>query len=88
MSKVIVNNLIVRAAQSTTSEEIALYNAGQIINSGEELIENEEGIWLRYTGQSGTKSYVIAFDKDNTQYVDVAPIIPGQTYKISLRSST
>ena len=72
MSKVLINNLIVRAAPSTTSEEIALYNAGQIINSGEELIENEEGIWLRYTGQSGNKRYVMAYNKDNTQYVDVA----------------
>ena len=53
MSNVLVNNLIVRSAPSTTSEEIAKCNTGQIINSGEELIQNEEGIWLRYTGQSG-----------------------------------
>ena len=77
MSKVLVNNLIVRAAQSIASEEIAQYNAGDIINSGEELIENEERIWLRYAGQSGNKRYVMVYDKDNTPYVDVAPIIPG-----------
>ena len=81
MSKVLINNLIVRAAPSTTSEEIALYNAGQIINSGEELIENEEGIWLRYTGQSGNKRYVMVYDKDNTQYVDVAPHFPNNFNK-------
>ena len=77
MSNVLVNNLIVRSAPSTTSEEIAKCNTGQIINSGEELIQNEEGIWLRYTGQSGNKRYVMAYNKDNTPYVDVAPHIPG-----------
>ena len=77
MSKVLVNNLIVRAAPSTTSEEIAQYNAGEIINSGDLLIENEEGIWLRYTGQSGNKRYVMAYNKDNTPYVDVASHIPN-----------
>ena len=77
MSKVLVNKLIVRAAPSTTSEEIAQYNAGDIIHSGDSLIENEEGIWLRYTGQSGNKRYVMVYDKDNAQYVDVAPNIPN-----------
>ena len=77
MSKVLVNKLIVRAAPSTTSEEIAQYNAGDIIHSGDSLIENEEGIWLRYTGQSGNKRYVMAYNKDNAQYVDVAPNIPN-----------
>ena len=72
MSKVLVNKLIVRAAPSNTSEEIAQYNAGDIIHSGDSLIENEEGIWLRYTGQSGNKRYVMVYDKDNAQYVDVA----------------
>ena len=77
MSKVLVNNLIVRAAPSTTSEEIAQYNAGDIIHSGDLLIENEERIWLRYTGQSGNKRYVMAYDKDKNKYVDVPPDIIG-----------
>ena len=81
MSNVLVNNLIVRSAPSTTSEEIAKCNTGQIINSGEELIQNEEGIWLRYTGQSGNKRYVMAYNKDNTPYVDVAPHFPNNFNK-------
>ena len=77
MSRVLVNNLHVRAGPSFNTEKIATYNAGDIINSGDLLIENEGCIWLRYTGASGNKRYVCAYDKDGTQYVQPGVAIPG-----------
>ena len=77
MSRVLVNNLNVRAGPSLTAEKIAVYNAGEIIHSGEEIIHNEEGYWLKYTGSSGNKRFVIMEDKDGSKYVEVPPHIPG-----------
>ena len=77
MSKVLVDHLNVRTEPSLSAEKVAQYNAGEIINSGDVLIQTEEGIWLRFTGGAGNKRYVMAYNKDNTQYVDVAPHIPN-----------
>ena len=41
MSKVLLNKLIVRAAPSTTAEEIAQYNVDDIIHSDHLSIEKE-----------------------------------------------
>ena len=80
MSRVLVNNLNVRAGPSLTAEKIAVYNAGDVIHSGEEIIHNEEGYWLRYTGSSGNKRFVMVEDKDGSKYVEVPPIIPGSRH--------
>ena len=82
MSRVLVDNLDVRAGPSFNTEKIATYNAGNIINSGDLLIENEGCIWLRYTGASGNKRYVCAIDRDGTQYVQPASHIPGLKFPI------
>jgi len=77
MSKVLVSNLNVRAEPSINSEVLDHYDKNQMINSGESLIENEGRIWLKYTGGSGKKRYVCAYDKDGTKFVDVPSNIPG-----------
>ena len=77
MSRVLVNHLNVRTGPSTSSEKVAYYDAGQIINSGEELIQSDGRIWLRYTGGSGNKRFVCAINNDGAQYVDVPGHIPG-----------
>ena len=71
MSRVLVNGLNVRTAPSTSAQKVAHYDQGQIINSGDSLIENEGRTWLRYTGGSGNKRFVCAIDRDGTKYVDV-----------------
>ena len=77
MSRVLVNHLNVRTGPSTSSEKVAYYDAGQIINSGDLLIASDGRIWLRYTGGSGNKRFVCAVNNDGTQYVDVPGHIPG-----------
>ena len=76
MSIILVNHLNVRIGPSFNCQKVAYYNACQTINSGEELVENEGIIWLRFTDKSGNKRYVAVYDKGNT-YVDVRPSIPG-----------
>ena len=76
MSKVLVNSLNVRVGPSTSTEKVAHYDAGQIINSGDLIIQNEGKYWLRYTGGSGNKRYVCMWDNGNF-YVDVPPHVPG-----------
>ena len=48
MSRVLVNNLCIRKGPSTNAEKIPnkYYNAGEIINSGETLIKNDDRTWL------------------------------------------
>ena len=77
MSRVLVNGLNVRAGPSTSAAKVAHYDAGQMINSGDQLIENENRIWLRYTGGSGNKRFVCAINNDGSKYVEVAGHIPG-----------
>ena len=72
MSKVLVNGLNVRAGPSTSSAKVAHYDAGDIINSGDLLMENEGRIWLRYTGASGNHRYVCARNNDGALYVQPA----------------
>ena len=76
MSKVLVNNLNVRAGPSFNSEKLGTYNAGDIIKSGDLVFENEGCLWLRYTSGSGNKRYVCVCDKDGTKYVDIPDNIP------------
>ena len=72
MSRVLVNGLNVRAGPSTSSAKVAHYDAGDIINSGDLLMENEGRIWLRYTGGSGNHRYVCARNNDGALYVQPA----------------
>ena len=76
MSRVLVNSLNVRAGPSTSTQKVAHYDAGQVINSGDLIIQNEGKYWLRYTGGSGNKRYVCMWDNGNF-YVDVPSHVPG-----------
>jgi len=76
MSRVLVNHLNVRAGPSTNSQKVAYYDAGQTINSADLLIENEGRIWLRYTGGSGNKRYICAYEGGSV-FIDVPGNIPG-----------
>ena len=77
MSRVLVNHLNVRTAPSTSAQKVAYYDEGQVINSGDQLIQNEGRTWLRYTGGSGNKRYVCVIDTNGSKYVDVPPHIGG-----------
>ena len=76
MSRVLVNGLSVRAGPSTGSQQVAQYNANQMINSGDAIILNEGRKWLRYTGSSGNQRYVCAINNDGSRYVDYPPNLP------------
>lgn len=78
MAKVLVNNLNVRAGPSFNSENITSFNAGDIIKSGDLVIENEGCIWLGYTDESGNQRYVCAYDKDGNKYVDIPDYSPKE----------
>ena len=80
MSVVLVNHLNVRTGPSTSAQKVAHYDSGQTINSGDLLLEGDGRIWLRYTGGSGNKRYVCAYDKDRSKYVQAAAHIPGQRW--------
>ena len=71
MSIVLVDSLNVRETPSTSLEPLAQYKAFQTIKSGDELIENEGRLWLKYTGKSGYERYVCVEDIDGSIYVDV-----------------
>ena len=77
MSRVLIDGLNVRTGPSTSATKVAHYDAQQMINSGDLLIENENRIWLRYTGGSGNKRFVCAINNDGSKYVEVAGHIPG-----------
>ena len=76
MSRVFANCLNVRDGSSTNIEKVGHYDAVDIINSGNELIENEGRIWLKYLGGSGNYRYVCAINNDNSKYVEVPGHIP------------
>ena len=80
MSRVLVNHLNVRTAPSTSAQKVAYYDEGQVINSGDQLIQNEGRTWLRYTGGSGNKRYVCVIDTNGSKYVEVPPHIGGCTH--------
>ena len=77
MSRVLVNHLRVRDGPSTNSPEVASYDSGQIINSGNLIIFNEGRYWLRYTSASGNQRYICAYDTNGAQFIDVPQNIPG-----------
>ena len=79
MSKVLVNGLNVRTGPSISAGKVAHYDAGQMINSGDLLIENEGRLWLRYTGGSGNKRYVCAINNDGSKYVDFPGHLPRKS---------
>lgn len=79
MSRVLINHLNVRTEPSTSAQKVAYYDSGQVINSGDQLIQNEGRTWLRYTGGSGNKRYVCVIDTDGSKYVEVPPHIGGNT---------
>ena len=77
MSRVLATHLNVRAGPSTNTAIVAYYDPGQIINSGEEIIFNEGRYWLKYTGGSGNKRFVCAYDLNGSKFVEVPPNVPG-----------
>ena len=77
MAKVLVDNLNVRTAPSTGAQSVAKYQKGDIINSADALVEGDGRIWLRYTGGSGNKRFVCAYNNDGSVYIDVPGNIPG-----------
>jgi len=88
MSRVLVNNLNVRDGPSTSAEKVAHFDAGLMINSGELLIQNEDKIWLRFTGEEGNKRFICVTNIDQDKYVDVEENIPGPRKVIKLPVST
>ena len=76
MSRVLVNGLNVRAGPSTSSAKVAHYDSGNIINSGNLIVQNEGRYWLRYTGGSGNQRYVCMWE-NGTYFVNVPPNVPG-----------
>ncbi len=77
MSRVLVNSLKIRTEPSINSQVLDKYNSGEVIKSGDQLIFNEGRYWLRYTGGSGNKRYVCAWDSDGSKFVEVPGNIPG-----------
>ena len=77
MSNVLVNGLQVREGPSINSNVVAKYDEGDIINSGDLLIENEGRIWLRYNGRSGNKRYICAVNIDDSHFINVDANVPG-----------
>ena len=77
MSRVLVNNLRVRTEPSINAQSVAIFNSGNMIKSGDLLLENEGRIWLRYTDDSGNKRYVCVWDANNSEYIEVPLNIPG-----------
>jgi len=88
MSRVLVNGLNVRAGPSTGSQQVAQYNANQMINSGDAIILNEGRKWLRYTGSSGNQRYVCAINNDGSRYVDYPKDLPEIPYEIKIPLQT
>ena len=76
MSRVLVNHLRVRVGPSKSRAEVAYYDAGQVINSGDGLIRNDGSLWLSFTDRSGNKIYVCATNNDGSKYVDYPPDLP------------
>ena len=77
MSRVLVNRLNVREGPSTSAQSLAHYEKGDVIASGNAIIQEDGRYWLRYTGRSGNQRYVCAWDSDGSQYVDVPRHVPG-----------
>ena len=75
MSTVLIDHLNARTGPSTGSETVAYYDKGQVINSGDLIIQNEGKYWLRYTGGSGNRRYICIWE-NGTYFVNVAPHIP------------
>lgn len=76
MSKVLVDSLCVRSGPSTSSAKVAHYDTGDIINSGNLIVQNEGRYWLRYTGGSGNQRYVCMWENGN-YFVNVPQNVPG-----------
>ena len=83
MLKVLVNGLNVRTGPSTNSQIVAHYDEGEIINSGNLVVENEGRFWLRYKGGSGNQRYVCMWENGN-YFVDVPSHIPGPSHNLNL----
>jgi hypothetical protein len=76
MSRVLVNSLNVRTGPSTNTQKVAHYDAGQVIKSGDLIVQNEGRYWLRYTGGSGNKRFVCMWE-NGTYFVDVPADVSG-----------
>lgn len=70
MSRVLVNNLSIRDGPSTSCSKLGSYNEGEVIKSGDQLIQNEGRTWLRYYSSKGDLRYVCAIDNNGSKYID------------------
>ena len=59
--------LRIRTGPSTSSRQVGQYYRGDIINSGDEPFEGEDGrTWISYSGgQTGVTRFVCYDDRDN-----------------------
>ncbi len=80
MSKVLVNGLNIRTGPNSKYPVVGQYNKGEIINSGDLIIEDSYERWLRFKNLQGEYRYVChSFWPDNPQfYVEEAPGIPSK----------
>ena len=77
MSLVLVNNLNIRTRPSFTAEKVGQFQAKDLIESGKELIIEENRIWLKFNDEAGNERYVCVVNDNHDVYVSVSPNIPG-----------
>ena len=82
MATILVNHLRVRTGPSVNAQEVAYYDAGQVIHSVIDTVENEGRTWLRYKASSGNIRYICLRDTNGAIYIRFGPP-PTQTYKIT-----
>ena len=85
MATILVNHLRVRTGPSVNAQEVAYYDAGQVIHSVIDTVENEGRTWLKYKTASGSNRYICLRDTNGETYVSFAvpPPPPTQTYRIT-----
>ena len=84
MATILVNHLRVRTGPSVNAQEVAYYDAGQVIHSVIDTVENEGRTWLKYNAASGNIRYICLRDTNGAIYIDYGnPPPPRQTYKIT-----
>ena len=84
MATILVNHLRVRTGPSVNAQEVAYYDAGQVIHSVIDTVENEGRTWLRYKASSGNIRYICLRDTNGAIYIRFGPQpipipIPKQT---------
>lgn len=78
MSIVNVDGLKIREGPSLNSGVVGHYNCGDVIRSGDLLIQNEGRTWLRYYGATtGVPRFVCAKDNNGSIFINVDSNIRG-----------